>query len=178
MSLFSFQVYRFLKSNKVCVFCSQCTPALFSEISFYKAGSTFPGTGCVSMPTSSARTSRYEWLTDTLINWLTKWNRVISSHSLTSWLDNLTNVVTKSHLREWADNQFEFSYIWRSLYFSTEKPQTTVLLNLAKNKHWWFFSLMYYELFLFLISLKPKLLWHLSDNKLLIQTAFLTFWLK
>lgn len=28
------------------------------------------------------------------------------------------------------------------------------------------------------ISLKPSLSWHLSDNKLLIQTAFLTFWLK
>lgn len=29
-----------------------------------------------------------------------------------------------------------------------------------------------------LISLKPNLSWHLSDNKLLIQPAFLTFWLK
>lgn len=40
------------------------------------------------------------------------------------------------------------------------------------------FSLMYCELFLFLHFLETKPLLTLSDNKLLIQTAFLTFWLK
>lgn len=43
-----------------CVVCcvSQCTPALCSETSCCRAASTFPDTGCVSMPTSSAKTSR------------------------------------------------------------------------------------------------------------------------
>lgn len=88
-----------------CLFSPQCTPVLFSETSFYKAGSTFPETGCVSMPTSLARTLRYERLTDILINsnWLTNLNRVTPSQNLTNWLDNLTNDLTESQSRLWAD---------------------------------------------------------------------------
>lgn len=41
----------------------QCTPALCSETSSCRAASTFPDTGYVSMPTSSARTSRCGQLT-------------------------------------------------------------------------------------------------------------------
>lgn len=66
-----------------CLLCSQCTPVLFSEISFCKAGSTFPETGCVSMPTCLARTLRYEWLTHRLPNKLKPTDKLEQSDSRT-----------------------------------------------------------------------------------------------
>lgn len=69
------------KKTCFCLFCSQCTPVLFSEIYFCKAGSTFPETGCVSMPTSSARTLRYEWLTYRQPNKLKLTDKLEPSHS-------------------------------------------------------------------------------------------------
>lgn len=51
-----------------CLSCPQCTHVLFSETSSFKAGYTYPGTGCVSMPTFSARTLRYDRLADRRFN--------------------------------------------------------------------------------------------------------------